>query len=199
MKSRDGLRRAACKGRSTLLMCSYKQVRNKVNRLNIKLERENFTVKVHKFEGNMKETWKTINKLLQKRSKATNIEPKDPNNNTISDMVEISQAIKSFFCSIGKDLASHIEDAPNPLLSGDYVLRTNEATFIFKSIQVYEIKEAIGRIKSSRSFGNDGISNHFLKLAMPLLKILLSTYLTHQLKQVCFQTPGKCSGNTKAL
>ena len=96
--------------------------------------------------------------------------------------------MNSFFCTIGKDLASHIEDASNHLLSGNKVLQSNEAAFTLKSIPVNEIREAIRRLKSSRRFGNDGISSYFLKLAIPLLQIPLSTYLKHQLKQACFQT-----------
>ena len=37
---------------------------------------------------------------------------------------DISNAINSFFCSIGKDLADKIDAAPNPLLAGDYEINS---------------------------------------------------------------------------
>ena len=55
----------------SLLMSSYQQLRNKVNSLNTKLKRQYFATRVSKFKGNMKVTWKTINQLLNKRSKST--------------------------------------------------------------------------------------------------------------------------------
>ena len=73
-KSSDKLKLAACKNKSTLLMSSYRQLRNKVNSLHAKLKRQYFATRVSKSKGNMKETWKTINQLFNKRSKPTNID-----------------------------------------------------------------------------------------------------------------------------
>ena len=114
----------------------------------------------------MKETWKTINQLFNKRSKSTNMDLLRDQNKTISDAKEISLSMNSFFCSIGKDLASNIEDGHDPLISCDYFKDSNAAKFTFKSIHTQQIREAIGKLKTSKSFGDDGISSYFLKLAM---------------------------------
>ena len=45
MQTRDKLKKAAVKRKSQILMDSYKQVRNKVNVLNIKLKRQYYTAK----------------------------------------------------------------------------------------------------------------------------------------------------------
>ena len=71
-KSRDKLKLTACKSKSTLFMSSYRHLRNIVNNLNTKLKQQYFATKVSKFKGNMKETWKSINQLFNKRSKSTN-------------------------------------------------------------------------------------------------------------------------------
>ena len=54
IKSRDKLKLAACKSKSTLLISSYRQLRNKVNSLNTKLKRQYFSTRFSKFKGNMK-------------------------------------------------------------------------------------------------------------------------------------------------
>ena len=90
IKSRDKLKLAASKNKSTLLMSSYRHFRNKVNSLNTKLKRQYFASRVSKFKGNMKESWKAINLLFNKRSKSTNIDLLRDQNRTISNKKEIS-------------------------------------------------------------------------------------------------------------
>ena len=72
-RTRDKFKAAAVKSKSTILLESYKQLRNNVNNLNKKLKKEYFSKKIAHNKGNFKETWKTINSLLN-RSKTTKIE-----------------------------------------------------------------------------------------------------------------------------
>ena len=85
--------------KSTLLMSSYRHLRNKINSLNTKLKRQYFATRVSSFKGNMKENWKTINQLFNKRCKSMNIDVLRDENKTISNNGEISQSMNSFFCS----------------------------------------------------------------------------------------------------
>ena len=78
--------------------------------------------------------------------------------------------MNSFFCSIGKDLASNIEDGHDPLILCDYYKNGNAAKFTFKSVHAQQIRVAVGNLKTSKSFGDDGISSYFLKLAMPYIE-----------------------------
>ena len=73
MQSRNKLKKAASKSKSQLLMDSYRQVRNKINSMNIQLKKKYFTDKISENQGNMKESWKAVNELLGKRSKTSNI------------------------------------------------------------------------------------------------------------------------------
>ena len=139
----------------------------------------------------MKESWKTINLLFNKRSKSTNIDLLRDQNNTISNKGEISQSMNSFFCSIGKDLASNIEDGHDPLIFCDYFLNSDAAKFAFKSIHAEQIKEAIGKLKTSKSFGDDGISSYFLKLAMPFIEDSLVYIFNTSLETSQFPDPWK--------
>ena len=95
---------------------------------------------------------------------------------------EIAESMNQFFCSVGKDLASEIDDAPNPLLSGGYKINFQERRFEFRAIQEQELRDAVGKLKNSKSFGDDNISSFFLKLALPyiaksLLKKIFNTSL----------------------
>ena len=99
--------------------------------------------------------------------------------------------MNSFFCSIGKDLASNIVGGYNPLLLCDYFQNINVAKSIFKSIQVQQIREAIGKLKTSQSFGDDGISSYLLKLAMPFIEDSLVYLFNTSLETSQFPDPWK--------
>ena len=81
--------------------------------------------------------------------------------------------MNKYFCSVRRDLAEKIDKSPNPLLSGDYDINPLKSTFVFNTIPVQHLSEAIGKIKSSKSFANDSISSYFLKLAFPYIKTSL--------------------------
>ena len=74
MQTRDLLIKAATKCKSSCLMDSYRQVHNKVKTLNKQLKKQCYTNKISACKGNMKESWKTINEFLNKRSKSCNID-----------------------------------------------------------------------------------------------------------------------------
>ena len=74
MMTRDRLKKAALKSKSPILMDSYRQARNRVNSLNVQLKKQYFSAKISECKGNMKESWKTVNELLNKRSKSCNID-----------------------------------------------------------------------------------------------------------------------------
>ena len=76
----------------------------------------------------------------------------------------------SFFCSISKDSASNIEGGYDPLIFCDYFLNSNAAKFALKSIHAEQIREAIGKLRKSKSSGDVGISSYFLKSAMPFIE-----------------------------
>ena len=58
IRSRDKLKKAAIRNKSSIIMKCYRQVRNKVNTLNLQCKREYYTRKISACQGNMKESWK---------------------------------------------------------------------------------------------------------------------------------------------
>ena len=72
-RTRDRLRKSAVKVGSEILMTAYCHFRIVVNKQNNTLKRNFFYEKTRRCKGNMKETWKTINQLADKRSKTTSL------------------------------------------------------------------------------------------------------------------------------
>ena len=64
MRTKDKLKIAAFKSKLKILIDAYRQARNRV--LSIQLMRLYFSAKMSECEGSMKESWKTINELLNK-------------------------------------------------------------------------------------------------------------------------------------
>ena len=90
--SRDKLRKQATKSKSEVLFDAYKQMRNKVNKVNIDLKRDYFTNKIASHEGDIKSTRKTINLILNKKSKTTQIATLDVDGKKYQIM-KLSQSI----------------------------------------------------------------------------------------------------------
>ena len=84
-RARGKIKSAAVKGKSEILMNEYRQVRNKANNMNSRLKREYFTNKLNESEEDLKQTWSTVNKLINKRSKSTQIQSLKVDDTTIKD------------------------------------------------------------------------------------------------------------------
>ena len=172
-------------------MDSYRHVRNKVNVLNIQLKKQYYTNKISACQGNMKESWKAINELLSKRSKSSNTDCLKESGSETVQKEDISNAMNSFFCSVGKDLADKIDTAPNPLLSGDYEINKHKTIFHFRTIEVQEIRDAFATVKTAKSFGTDNISSYFLKLALPFIENSLVFLFNTSIETSCFSDSRK--------
>ena len=153
-----------------MLMEAYRQIRNKVTALNIKLKRQYYTDKIYACEDHMKETWKIVNQVLNKRSNSSNIDSFKGSGSDLEHKKDSSNTMNEFFCSVGKDLADDFAPAPNFLLSGNYEVNANKAKFHLKTIDVQEIRGAFAKIKASKSFGIDNVSCYCLKLVLPFIE-----------------------------
>ena len=167
-RSRDKLKSSAVKNKSSILMNSYKHVQDKVNNLGKKLKRDYLTKKIALYKGNLKQSWKTINHLLNKRSKTTNVSCLDVEGHNVTDSNEIAQSMNDFFCSIGKMLSDDIPQQPNPLLTNEYNINENDTSFQFKTVFSVSVEKALKKMKTSFGFGSDGIASHFIKIAFPI-------------------------------
>ena len=67
-RERDRIKTVAVNRKSAILMDAYKQLRHNTNILNKNLKREYFSKKLAACKGDIKQSWKTINLLSNKRS-----------------------------------------------------------------------------------------------------------------------------------
>ena len=169
IRTRDRLKRSAVKHKSQVMISSYKQCRNQVNTLIVTLKRQYFSDKILQQKGNMKESWQTINQLLNKRSKSTNIYSLSDSSQTLFDKQRMLDKMNQFFCSVGKTLAADIDVTHNPLLSGEFSINDGGKIFNFRAINEGDLQKAMAKMKIKKSFGNDNISGYFLKIAFAVI------------------------------
>ena len=138
--------------------------------------------------GNMKDSWQTINQLLNKRSQSANIVSLKESNQTIFDKQRISNKMYEYFRSIGEKLAADIVHTSNP-----FYLKINGGgrIFNFREINERDIHETILRIKVKNSFGNDNISSYFLKIAFPYLSRILMLIFSNSIETTTFPVSWK--------
>ena len=92
--------------------------------MNIELKREFFTNKIASQNGDLKSAWKTINMVLNKKSKTTQVATLEVDGSLISDNDSIAESMNNFFCSIGNTLSGEIPETANPLLENEYMVNS---------------------------------------------------------------------------
>ena len=168
-KTRDKLKTRAVKSNSKLLMESYRQIRNRLNNLNIQLKREYFSDKITQFQGDLKKTWKTINQVINKKSNTTIVPMLTVDGQTIRDNKAIASSMNEYFCSIGNKLSEKIPNKANPLLSCEYPFETPPLSFSFSAIMTDKLSSTLNKMKTLHGSGHDGIASFYLKIAMPVV------------------------------
>ena len=186
MRTRDKLKKSVVKSKSAPLLDSHRHVSNKVNALNTQQKKEYCNDKISAYKGNMKESWKTINELLNKRSKSNNIDSLKESGPETVHRKDIPDTMNSYFFLVGKDLADKISPVSNPLLSGDIEMNKTKAKFQFRTIEVQEIRDAFTKVKIGKSFGIDNISSYFLKLTLPFIENSLAFMFNTSIEKSMF-------------
>ena len=127
----------------------------------------------------MKDSWQTINQLLNKLPQSTNIVSLKESNQTIFGKQSILNKMNEYFRSIGEKLAADIVHTLILLLSRVISINGDARIFDFREINERDIYEAMFRFKVKRSFSNDNISGCFLKIAFPyIFRILMLIFNT---------------------
>ena len=149
---RDFLKKKAVKHSSQRYHELYKNCRNIVNKL---IKDTKATCVKNKLENikNSKEGWKTINLLLNKKSKSTQIHKIKDGDNIVTEDKNLTSAFNNYFSKIGSSLSKKLPSNNIDPLS--YVKPVSE---------VFNLTN-ISKAKSEKSAGLDKISNKLLKAA----------------------------------
>ena len=84
--------------------------------------------------GDIKGSWRAINKIINKKSKSTKINNIKYCGRDISSNSEIANVMNDHICTIGTGHAKNIEEMVNPLLSGRYQMKISALKFKFGPI-----------------------------------------------------------------
>ena len=122
---RDRLKKQPMNFKSNILMKAYRQTYNKVNKLNIELQREFFRNKIASQNGDLKIAWKTINTVRNESQKPHRLLHLI-DGSLFSDSKSIAEPLNNFFHSIGDTLSSKIPETPNPLWENEYSVKPQD-------------------------------------------------------------------------
>ena len=107
----------------------------------------------------MTESWRTINQVINKRSKSTKIDVLREIGSDVDDKQNIANTMNAYFCSVGKDLANKVETVPYSIVTGKCNLKPHNKQCILKAIGVQDIRETMLKMKTSKSVGSVVIFN----------------------------------------
>ena len=157
---------------------------NKILRQSIRLAKKTYYDKSFtKYKHDIKNTWATINTILQKtKNKRTFPSYFKDDNDTITDKLDIANRFNLFFTNIGKNLADTL-NSPNSKNHKNYLGTSTQSRFTFRHIDQKEIENIIKDFTPKTSTGHDNLSINLIKLvnkeiALPLKIIINQMFST---------------------
>ena len=145
----------------------YKTYKNKLTSILRYCEKQYYSDLLKANKNNMKETWKIINDLLNKKSSTRSSYPTEfmKNGGIISGNMNIAEHFNSFFTNIGPTLAEGIPKSDRHVESflGD---RVTDSIFL-NPVTDEELLNIVHNAKDKKSKGYDGIDMCMLKKIIP--------------------------------
>ena len=145
--ARDKLKKQAARSNSEIFMQAYRQMRNKVNKLNTESKREYFSNKIASHNGDLKNTWKTIDLVLNKQSKSTQIVSLNVDGKQVCDNKAIAESMNDFFCIIAKNLSDKLPQTENPLLENRFSMNEHNWRLEFQAVNITQVEKVFGEFK----------------------------------------------------
>lgn len=130
-------------------------------------------------------TWRTLNELLNKPRRTTEL-PKEfiENNspNSITDPTEIANKFNNYFVNLGPKLANKIRNSSNNTFE-KYLTDANPNSMFLSPIYEYEVQTEIKSLNANKSSGYDGYYAKILKdiykeISKPLTYIFNQVFIT---------------------
>jgi len=150
------------------------------------LKREYYKACFHKFKDDIRNTWKTINDILNKsKKKKTFTDTFHDEEDIITDKLEIANKFNKFFTTVGPNLANNINYKGNKTHK-DFLNIKYTKQFKFEEINKDVIIKVIKNMKSKSSCGFDGISTKLLKIIKDVLLQPLVIIINQTLNQGIF-------------
>ena len=128
-----------------------------------KLKINYYATKFKKREGNIRDTWRGINEVLNRRGKSSDYPTHlIDKGKIIKDDQAIAECFNNFFTNIGPELAKEIKCSSNLSYKSFLKDRIN-SNFEFCTVNIDDVDEVLRNLKTKKSSGQDGISSTLLK------------------------------------
>ena len=171
MRQRDYFRGKANKTGSKYLRQAFQHLRNKVDYTLRKLKSDYYTKKIEDNKDNLRNTWKVLKKVINRKGKCNLVNKITVNNTEITNKQEIPDEMNKYFASIGSNLAKGI---PEGNLAPISLVKQSQSTFRFKKITPIQIHNLIMKSANGKATGVDVVSNPLLKTASPIISSQLA-------------------------
>ena len=161
----------------------YKKYKNKLNHLLKISKRNHYDDKFENAKGNLKQTWKILNEIINKRKTRSKMPSTFIHNNQeISDPFRIANKFYEYFTNVGPSLASKL---PNSRIPYETYLSNNRVseTIFLKPVTERELKKIACKFKTAKASGFDQIKTDDIKcniegIAGPLSHIINRSFAT---------------------
>ena len=153
-------KKKAVKTGSVCMHKAYKKTRNEVTKKIKNAKAKHFIHCFEKTTNNLQKMWETINKLINKKSKTTNITEINTENGSFTHSKKITNVLNEYFCNIGYNLAENLECTS--VLPSSYVDQ-RETGFKLDPVTETEIYKYLSNVKPTKSTGYDKIPPMLIK------------------------------------
>ena len=171
------------KDRSDDNFIKFKKFRNILNSVKRKAQKLHFQNEFHENQGNMKNTWKTINKLLGNFHSREEVRAMETTEGRLTDSQHIAEFLCGYFANEGKRLCDQARANLRTSVSFGSVFErqpASENSFEFARYLEREVAQFLATMKSSSS-GMDEFSLKLIKAAktsvLPVLTHLINLSL----------------------
>ena len=165
------------KTRTNVSEDKYKKYKNKLTAILRRCEKQYFTELLEINKGNMKETWKILNGLINKKSKGKQISTEfNGDESKITGDKTIANGFNNFFVNIGPSLAKRIPKCKDSLFT-QFLPDKIEDTMFLQPVTEEEIMQQVKNAKNKKSKDHD-------KFDMCLVKKIIP-YIVKPLAHIC--------------
>ena len=172
---RDKLKRKAMITKLKIDWENYKKVRNDTTLQIRQARKEYFSNKIKNESQNPKSAWKTINGLLGKQNKKTNINELIIDEKKVTNPMDIAESFNDYFSEIGPKLAENINHN-NSNYFQQYMKRAKSEFTAFKPVPVHYVYHLLSKLQNNKATGIDKIPSKIIKIAAPIISSSL-TYI----------------------
>ena len=119
--------------------------------------------------NNIKNTWNTINEVLNRcKNKKDLPDYFIVNKSKIQGKANIANAFNNYFTNIGPDLSSQIPEITDKSVN-TYLTKPIHVSFEFNTIEMEDVRKILDKLKPKTSTGYDDISTKLLKRIAPII------------------------------